>query len=126
MCTLGAVFTQIGGSEVEVMICDHDGRVAVATSMKLLQPLDPLEIEAKAMEIRVAFAWDVDIKDVVVGSDSKIGADTLLGLCTLPMVVCSGWCSSQASEFWISSNLSREATRQQTCTFIGKICQRNR
>ena len=36
-----------------------------------------LEIEVKAMEIGVSFAWDVGIRDVVVESDSKIVADTL-------------------------------------------------
>ena len=45
------------------------------------------EIEAIAMEIRMVFAWDVGIRDVVVESDSKIMVDTLLGLCTPPMVV---------------------------------------
>ena len=68
------------------MICDHEGRVAVAMSKKLLQPLGLLEIEVKAMEIGVFFAWNAGIRDVVVESDSKIVADTLLGLCT-PMVV---------------------------------------
>ena len=69
------------------MIRDHEGRVAVAMSKKLLQPLGPLEIEAKDMEIGVSFAWDIGIRDVVVESHSKIVADTLLGLCTPPMVV---------------------------------------
>jgi len=49
--------------------------------------LGPLEIEAKAMEIGVSFAWDVGIKNVIVESDSKVVVDTLLGLCTPPMVV---------------------------------------
>ena len=83
----GVVFTQIRGFGVEVVICDHDGRVATATSMKLLQHLGLLEIEAIVMEIGVAFALDVGIRDVVVESDSKILVDTLLGLCTPPMVV---------------------------------------
>ena len=39
------------------------------------------------MEIGVSFAWDVGIKDVIVESDSKVVVDTLLGLCTPPMVV---------------------------------------
>ena len=44
------------------------------------------EIEAIAMEIGVVFAWNVGTRDVVVES-SKIVVDTLLGLCTPPMVV---------------------------------------
>ena len=83
----GAIFSQIEGSRVGVVIRDHDGRVAAAMSMKLLQPLGLPEIEVKAMEIGVAFAWDVGIRDVVVESDSKIVADTLLGSYTPPMVV---------------------------------------
>ena len=39
------------------------------------------------MKIGVSFVWDTGIRDVVVESDSKIVADTLLGLCTPPMVV---------------------------------------
>ena len=39
------------------------------------------------MEIGVSFAWNVGIRDMVVEIDSKIVADTLLGLCTPPMVV---------------------------------------
>ena len=54
---------------------------------KLLQLLGPLEIEAKAMEIGVSFVWDVGIRDVIVESYSKVVVDTLLGLCTPPMVV---------------------------------------
>ena len=51
-------------------------------SKKLLQSLVPLEIGAKAMEIKVSFA-----RDVVVESDSKLVADTLQSLCTPPVVV---------------------------------------
>ena len=85
----GAVFSHIRGFGfgVGVVIHDHEGRVAAAMSKKLLQPLGLLEIEVKAMEIWVSFAWDTDIRDVVVESDSKIVADTLLGLCTPPIVV---------------------------------------
>ena len=39
------------------------------------------------MEIGVPFAWNVGIRDMVVEIDSKIVVDTLLGLCTPPMVV---------------------------------------
>ena len=46
-----------------------------------------LEIKAKVIEIGVSFAWDIDIRDVVIESDSKVVTDTLLGLYTSPMVV---------------------------------------
>ena len=39
------------------------------------------------MEIGVSFMWDTDIRYVVVECDSKIVADTLLRLCSPPMVV---------------------------------------
>ena len=39
------------------------------------------------MEIGVPFAWNVGIRDMVVEIDSKIVVDTLLGLCTPPVVV---------------------------------------
>ena len=35
----GAIFTQIEGYRVGVVIRDHDGRVASGMSMKILQPL---------------------------------------------------------------------------------------
>ena len=82
----GVGFTQIRGSTVKVVIRDHDGRVVTTMSMKLLQHLGLLEIEAIVMEIGVVFAWDVGIRDVVVESDSKIVVDTILGLCTLTVV----------------------------------------
>ena len=83
----GVVFSHIRGSGVEVVIRDHEGNVVAAMSKKLLQPLGLVEIEVKVMEIGVFFAWNAGIRDVVVESDSKIVADTLLGLCTPPMVV---------------------------------------
>ena len=52
----GTVFSLIRGSGVGLVIRDHEGRVAVAMNKKLLQPLGPLEIEAKIMEIGVSFA----------------------------------------------------------------------
>ena len=46
-----------------------------------------VSFEVKVVEIEVSFVWDAGIRDVVVESDSKIVANTLLGLCTPPMVV---------------------------------------
>ena len=62
----GAIFSHIRRSGVGVVIRDHEGKVAATMSKKLLQPLGPLEIEAKAMEIGVSFVWDTGIRDVSV------------------------------------------------------------
>lgn len=51
-----AVFTQILGSGVGVVIRDHEGRVTTTLIKKLFQPLSLLEIEAQAIEMGVSFA----------------------------------------------------------------------
>ena len=56
-------------------------------STQVQHPLGPLEIEAKAMEVGVLFAWDVGIREVIFECDSKIVSDALLGLCTSPMII---------------------------------------
>jgi len=49
--------------------------------------LGPLEIEAKAMEVGVLFAWDVGIRDAIFECDSKIVSNALLGLCSPPVSI---------------------------------------
>ena len=83
----GAVFAQAQRSRVGAVVRDYDRQVTTTSSKLILQPLGPLEIEAKAMEISVSFAWDVGIRDMVVESDSKIVFDALLGLFTSPITV---------------------------------------
>ena len=82
-----------------MVVRDYDGQVAAALSKLILQPLGPLEIEAKAMEISVSFAWDVGIRDMVVESDSKIVSDALLGLFTSPITV-SNILTSLVHQLW--------------------------
>ena len=43
--------------------------VATALSKKLYFPLSPLEVEAKALEEAVDFAWDVGIRDACFECD---------------------------------------------------------
>ncbi|KAL0005298.1 hypothetical protein SO802_012859 [Lithocarpus litseifolius] len=69
------------------MIRDYEGEVIAALSKQIHQSLGPWEIEAKAMEVRVSFAWDVGIREVIFECDSKIISDALLGLCTPPMII---------------------------------------
>ena len=52
-----------------MVIRDHSGRVTAALSKIVHQPLGPLEIENKAMEEGVTFAWDVGIRDVIFEGD---------------------------------------------------------
>ena len=61
--------------------------MVAALSKQVQLPLGPLEIEAKAMEVGVSFAWDVGIRQVILECDSKIVFDALLGLCTSPIIV---------------------------------------
>ena len=70
-----------------MVIRDYEGRVIAALSKQVQQPLGHLEIEAKAMEVGVSFAWDVGIREVILECDSKIVSDALLGLCTSPMII---------------------------------------
>ena len=70
-----------------MVIRDHAGRVTAALNKIVHQPLGPLEIEAKAMEEGVTFAWDVGIRDVIFEGDSKIVFGALMGLGSLPVDV---------------------------------------
>ena len=49
-----------------MVIRDHKGKVIVAMSKKIHQLLGPLEIEAKAIEEGIYFAWDVGIREAVL------------------------------------------------------------
>ena len=83
----GAVFSQSSQAGVGVVIWDHEGRVITTLSKQVQQPLGPLEVESKAMEVGVSFAWDVGIREVILECDSKIVSNALLSLCTLPMII---------------------------------------
>ena len=85
----GVIFAQSQQFGVGVVIWDHEGKVTSYNSTKQRNSLTigALEIEAKAMEVGVSFPWDVGIRDAVFECDSKIVSDTLLGLCTAPVIV---------------------------------------
>ena len=70
-----------------VVIRDHKGKVIATLSKQVQQPLGPLEIEAKTMEVGVSFAWDVGIREAIVECDSRIVFVALLGLCISPMII---------------------------------------
>ena len=73
---------------VGVVIWDYEGEVIVALSKQIHQPLGPLEIEAKAMEVGVSFACDVGLREVIFECDSKIVSNAFLGLC-IPLMIIS-------------------------------------
>ena len=83
----GAVFSQSCQVRVSMVIWDHVGKVIATLSKQFQQLAGPLEIETKAIEVGVSFAWDVGIREVILESDSKIVSDALLGLCTTPMII---------------------------------------
>ena len=68
----GALFTKSKQSDMGVIVHGEEGNVVAAMCRKLDFPLDALETEVKALEIRVTFAKEVGLKDVVFESDSQL------------------------------------------------------
>lgn len=62
---------------LRVLIRDSAGKVEAALSKKLLIPLGPLEIKAKALEEGFHFAWDVGIRKVILECDFKIVSEVV-------------------------------------------------
>ena len=65
-----ATFEHQKEARIGVVIWDHHGAVVAALSKKLKVPLGALEMEAKAMEEVVEFAWNMGIRDCVFESDA--------------------------------------------------------
>ena len=53
-----------------MVICDFAGRVEAVLSKNIPYLLGPMEIEAKALEEGVLFAWDVGVREVIFECDS--------------------------------------------------------
>ena len=66
----GALFTKSKQFGVGVIVCDKEGNVIAAMCRQLDLPFSVLETEAKAVEIRMKFAEEVGLKDVVFEGDS--------------------------------------------------------
>ncbi|XP_030931239.1 uncharacterized protein LOC115957159 [Quercus lobata] len=79
-----ATFEQQKEVGIEVVIRDHHGVVVAALSKKSTAPLGALEMEAKAMEEAVEFAWNMGIRDCVFESDAQIVMNAMLHLTELP------------------------------------------
>ena len=62
----GAVFAEQQKSGVGVVICNCEGLVMGALSIKLNQHLGSLEAEAKAYELGIMFAKDMGFHEIVL------------------------------------------------------------
>jgi len=81
--TDAAIFKNLGLMGIGTVIRDHTGTVIAALSQHLHLLLGPLEVEAKAMDVAVLFAWDVGVQDFIFETDSHVIFTALLGS-TLP------------------------------------------
>ena len=77
-----------------------------ALSMKIHTPLGSLEIEAKAMEEGMRFAWDHGFSSAIFEGDSMVVHNSLIGSITSPASICN----------LISGSLI-QATRFRECSF---------
>ncbi|KAK9990582.1 hypothetical protein SO802_025567 [Lithocarpus litseifolius] len=81
------VFSNLKNVRIGVIIHDHEGSVIAALSKHLPLPLGPLEVEAKAMDEAVLFAWHVGIREAVFETDLSVVSDALASSTTpLPLV----------------------------------------
>lgn len=69
---------------VNIVVRDHMGNVAAAMSKKFIVPLGPLEVEAKATEEAIQFAWQMGFYEVQFEGDSQLAIHSLLGLLSPP------------------------------------------
>ena len=91
-----AVFSQLGMIGVSVIIRDHLGFVVVVLSKRLPLPLDPLEVEAKAIDEATVFAWDIGVRDVIFESNSMLVCHAMENPTDVPVsipTVVSSFCS---------------------------------
>ncbi|KAL0007251.1 hypothetical protein SO802_008753 [Lithocarpus litseifolius] len=80
----GAVFLKQKAAGVGVVIRDEEGRLEAALSKKIHVPLGAIEVEAKAFEMGLLFARDIDVRDVVLEGDSLIVYNALCNFSSPP------------------------------------------
>ena len=74
-----AVFKEQGSIGVGVVIRNAQGEVVGAMSKKISRPLGVIEVEARAMEVGILFAWDLGLKNIVAEGDSLAVVQALKG-----------------------------------------------
>ena len=72
-----AVFTEAGQCGLGVVIRNDNGQLMGALSKMLPYPLGAMEVEAKAVECRIIFAWEMGLKQVIVEGDSQVAIHAL-------------------------------------------------
>lgn len=82
-----AIFKNLKTMGIGTMIRDLARIVIVPFNRHLHLPLGPLEVEAKAMDVAVSFAWDISIHDVVFETDSHVIFTILLSSTTPPATI---------------------------------------
>ena len=75
----GAIFSKHKWSGIGVIARDDKGLVVAAMSKKLELPLQPLEIEAKALEQAAIFAKDICLQKVIFESDNMVVCSAVRG-----------------------------------------------
>ena len=97
----GAVFVQQRKSRAGVVICNCEGLLMGALSMKLNQQLGSLETEAKAYELGILFARDMGFHEVALEGDSVTVSNAIAGISPPPSLIASVVCgiSSLLSAF---------------------------
>ena len=85
----GAVFERQRAAGVGVVIRDHLGLGRAALSMKIHAPLGSLEIEAKAIEEGMRFAWDHGFSSAIFEGDSMVVHNSLTSSITSPASICN-------------------------------------
>ena len=76
----GALFLKTKQAGVGVMVHDEEGILIAAMARKLDLPLRALATEAKALEIRVTFAEEVGLRDVVFEGDLQLIINAVHGI----------------------------------------------